>query len=718
MRIKVRTKLIIAILVPLLTAYLGMLAINFYFGTRQAADQAEQHLTDVVENHALRLNSRFVAAEQAAMEANSLFIGNESPFMYGQSDVLLARSILKNPVLYGAIVAIEPGAFLNSERQARYVCRAPLPPPVPPDDAKTPKKPDDAKTPKKPGGGATAKPPASGKPGKGGSKPKAKTPRPSPAEFFLERRRGVRPSGRTTGPRPDMTMARNTPLRKGDLAKEDPDYFEEAWYEAPAVLQTVVWSEPRKEEVTDGPVIARCSVPLFRDEEFLGVVAFDVMIQPLQEYVRRTRLEGGYCVLISHCGKIIAHPDMKLAMAESLYGLAESRGRPELVELADAMAYGETGVRHIEDFHTGKRSWVVYAPISATGWSFAVVVPEAEIMGPVYAKLQRDTAFMLGGLGGIIILLVIVSIHITRPITRLGPVVRAVAAGDLTARVEGINSHDEIGEFADTFNMMVADLNEHVAALTDETAAREAVESELRVAREIQSSLLPHTFPPFPHREEFDLHAVNVPAKQVAGDFFDFFFVDDDVLAFLIADVSGKGIPAALFMAVARTVIRNQAMAGASPAEVMERTNHLLFHENDRDMFVTVFFAHYHTKTGELTYANAGHNPPLLGTPGGDVTCLAESTGGILGVFEDLTVGQRQVLLGPGDQFVLYTDGVTEAMDAEDNQFSLERLERIVSGNTTASPEELCGLTVETVEAYRAHAQQDDVTMLVLRRNV
>jgi phosphoserine phosphatase RsbU/P len=713
MRIKVRTKLIIAILVPLLTAYLGTLAINFYFGTQQAADQAQQHLTDVVENHALRLNNRFVTAEQAAMEANSLFIGNESPFMYREADVLLARSVLKNPNLYGAVVAIEPGAFLNSERQARYVCRAPLPPPVPPGDAKTPKK---------PGAEAPAKPPASSKSsksGKGGSKPKPKTPaRPSPAEFYLERRRSVRPSGRSTGPRPDMATVRNIPLRKGDLAKEDPDYFEEAWYEAPAVLQTVVWSEPRKEEVTDGPVISRCSVPLFRDEEFLGVVAFDVMVRPLQEYVRRTRLEGGYCVLIGPRQQIIAHPNMKLAMAESLYSLAESRDRPELAELADAMASKKTGVRKIEDFHTGKRSWVVYTPISAPGWSFAVVVPEAQIMGPVYAKLRRGTAFMLGGLGGIIILLVIVSIHITRPITRLTPVVRAVAAGDLTARVENVNSHDEIGEFAETFNMMVADLNEHVAALTDETAAREAVESELRVAREIQSSLLPHTFPPFPHRPEFDLHAVNVAAKQVAGDFFDFFFVDDDVLAFLIADVSGKGIPAALFMAVARTVIRNQAMTGASPAEVMHRTNHLLFHENERDMFVTVFFAHYHTKTGELTYANAGHNPPLLGTPAGDVTCLEGSTGCILGVFEDLTFGQRKVLLGPGDQFVLYTDGVTEAMDAEDNQFSLERLERIVGGNTGASPEEMCGLTVETVEAYRAHAQQDDVTMLVLRRNL
>jgi len=711
MRIKVRTKLIVAILTPLLAAYLGMLAVNFYFGTQQAAEQAQQHLTDVVESHALRLNSRFVTAEQAAMEANSLFLGNESPFMYRQSDVLLARSVLKSPMLYGAVVAIEPGAFLNSERQARYVCRAPLPAPVPPDAAKTPKK---------PGEGATKRPPAPAKSGKGGKapKPKGKAPaRPSPSEFYLERRRGVRPSGRT-GPRPDMATARNIPLRKGDLTKEDPDYFEEAWYEAPAVLQTVVWSEPRKEEVTDGPVISRCSVPLFRDEEFLGVVAFDVMIKPLQEYVRRTRLEGGYCVLVSHCGQIIAHPNMKLAMAESLYSLAESRSRPELTELADAMAYGETDVRKITDFHTGKPSWVVFAPITATGWSFAVVVPEAQIMGPVYAKLRRDTAFMLGGLGGIIILLVIVSIHLTRPIARLAPVVRAVAAGDLTARVENVTSHDEIGEFADTFNMMVADLNQHVEALTDETAAREAVESELRVARDIQASLLPHTFPPFPHRKEFDLHAVNVPAKQVAGDFFDFFFIDDDVLAFLIADVSGKGIPAALFMAVARTVIRNQAMTGATPAEVMERTNHLLFHENERDMFVTVFFAHYHTKTGELVYANAGHNPPLLGTPEGDVTCLEESTGCILGVFEDLTFGQRQVPLGPGDQFVLYTDGVTEAMDAEDNQFSLERLERIVGGNTGASPEELCGLTVETVEAYRAHAQQDDVTMLVLRRNV
>jgi len=321
---------------------------------------------------------------------------------------------------------------------------------------------------------------------------------------------------------------------------------------------------------------------------------------------------------------------------------------------------------------------------------------------------------MVGGLGLIVFVVTMVSVRITRPIGRLVTAVRALGPGDLLLRVGGTHRRDELGELSRAFNGMVRALAHHVEARMREAASRKAVESELKVAREIQASMLPAHFP---QRQEFELHAMCVPAKEVAGDFFDFFYVRENELAMLIADVSGKGVPAALFMAVTRTVIRNQAMSGLPPAEVLDRANRLLVQGNERMMFVTLFFAHYNLTTGRLVYANAGHNPPVISNGAGGVRKFGSSTGPILGVFENEQYAQKETLLEPGDSLVLYTDGVTEAMDANNQQYRLEHLARIVADNPTASPEEICGLVVQSVESYRSHPQQDDVTLLVLKRN-
>jgi sigma-B regulation protein RsbU (phosphoserine phosphatase) len=173
-------------------------------------------------------------------------------------------------------------------------------------------------------------------------------------------------------------------------------------------------------------------------------------------------------------------------------------------------------------------------------------------------------------------------------------------------------------------------------------------------------------------------------------------------------------------MAVTRTVRRNQAMGGAPPSDVLRRANHILASENDRTMFVTLFLAHYETQSGRLTYANAGHNPPCVVAADGTVRALGASTGPVLGVFRDEALAayaQGEVGIAPRDSIVLYTDGVTEAMDPAGRQFRLDRLERIVAHNAGASPEELCRLVIDSVEAHRQQVRQDDLTLLVLRRN-
>ena len=221
---------------------------------------------------------------------------------------------------------------------------------------------------------------------------------------------------------------------------------------------------------------------------------------------------------------------------------------------------------------------------------------------------------------------------------------------------------------------MVGDLNQSLTDFAAATKAKESVESELRHARQIQESLLPRVFPPFPDRTEFDLYAKNAPAKDVAGDFYDFFFLDEDHLAVLIADVSGKGVPAALFMAVNRTLMKTVCRKGVGPAESLRAANEILSRDNDACMFTTMFLAVFNVRTGGLTYANAGHNPPVIVSRDRTLRTL-ESMGDVfLGVETGVSYHEGRTRLEPGDLLMLYTDGVTEAAAPDGSFFGEERL--------------------------------------------
>ena len=236
-------------------------------------------------------------------------------------------------------------------------------------------------------------------------------------------------------------------------------------------------------------------------------------------------------------------------------------------------------------------------------------------------------------------------------------------------------------------------------------------------SRQIQTSLLPLERPPFPNRPEFSLDADIEPALVMAGDFYDFWLLDDQHLAVVIADVSGKGVPAAMFMAVARTTLRNFATPGQSPREVLNIANRLIAADNKETMFVTVFYGHYHIPTGELVFANAGHNPPYLVRQSGQIESLGPSTGPILGVFPEAEYEDAHAVLEPDDLLLLYTDGVTEAQNRNDQYFGeaglIALLQRLHGESVTTT----CRVIMEDVNAFRHGEGQDDVTLVALRRS-
>ncbi|HET9129489.1 MAG TPA: SpoIIE family protein phosphatase, partial [Terriglobia bacterium] len=276
-------------------------------------------------------------------------------------------------------------------------------------------------------------------------------------------------------------------------------------------------------------------------------------------------------------------------------------------------------------------------------------------------------------------------------------------------------SRDEVGKLAESFITMESALRQSVRDLKETTAAKERIESELKIARDIQMSMVPKTFPPFPNRPEFDLYATLVPAREVGGDFYDFFFIDDYHLCFVIGDVSGKGVPAALFMAVTRTLFRTTAGNVSDPDKILSLVNLEICRNNDTCMFVTVFCAVLDIRTGEVEYSNGGHNLPYLMSH--SETAALKNTGGMaLGFTEDVTYGLARIVLGAGDGIYLYTDGVTEAMDAAGNQFSETRLEEFLKQANGSSATQLIHDTVDQVKRHAAGVpQSDDITIVTLK---
>ena len=258
----------------------------------------------------------------------------------------------------------------------------------------------------------------------------------------------------------------------------------------------------------------------------------------------------------------------------------------------------------------------------------------------------------------------------------------------------------------------------YIKAMQQEHIQLESIKGDLAVAREIQQAILPRIIPPFPENaHQIDIAASMEAAKDVGGDFYDFFRIDEDHIGFVIADVSGKGVPAAIFMAVCRTLIRATGIKGGAPSECITYTNDLLVEESVSDMFVTVFYGIYHLKTGEVVYTNAGHNPPYVVKADGSIKNLPLSKNLVTGIVEGYQYTEETLQLEHGDTLLLYTDGVTEAIDTESKEYGEERLKNLLRQSAQASCQELIDMVKADVKSFAGDEEQsDDITLLAIKR--
>jgi phosphoserine phosphatase RsbU/P len=511
-------------------------------------------------------------------------------------------------------------------------------------------------------------------------------------------------------------------VKHTDLARESYAYLLWDWYQIPKELGSPQWSEPYYDEGGGNILMSTYSVPLYshvgKERRFIGIVTADVSLEGLQSIVSSIKImKTGYGFLISRNGAVVTHPDKKLIMNETLFSLAEARNDTRLWDLGRKMIHGESGAASIRDFYSQKDCWMTYTPIPSSRWSLAVLFPKEEMLADIHDLYRNQILLAFIGLVLFSGAVIFISGTITRPLRAMAKATADIAQGNLDGTLPPVTSHDEVGQMAAGFETMQRSLKEYIRKLTETTAAKERIESELGIARKIQMSILPKQLP-VSASPAFDLLAVIEPAREVGGDFYDFFMIDDRQLCFLIADVSGKGIPAALFMAFTKTLVKATARSGLNPAAILTQVNQELAAENETTTFVTLFYGLLDIETGEVRYANAGHNPPLLVQRMGQAAYLDKPGGLVLGALEGINYQEERLRLEPGEYLFLYTDGVTEAMNRQEALFGEERLLRDLNGLSGRPLEEIAMGIMDKVKTFsQGLDQSDDITMLVLKYN-
>ena len=285
----------------------------------------------------------------------------------------------------------------------------------------------------------------------------------------------------------------------------------------------------------------------------------------------------------------------------------------------------------------------------------------------------------------------------------------------ISNNLKAINLNNEIGELAADVTDLTEDIDEYLSRIQTITAEKERIGTELALGKRIQEASLPHEFPPFPDRHEFDIYASMQPAREVGGDFYDYFFVDDDHICLVIADVSGKGIPGALFMMISKNILKSYAKLGLSPSEALAKMNNSICADNSADMFVTVWIGVLELSTGKLIAANAGHEYPALKEPDGVFELVKDKHGLVIGGMEDIKYSEYELILKHGSKLFLYTDGVPEATDADNVMFGTDRMIEALNSDPDADPEHILFNVQDHIDAFLKGAEQfDDLTMLCI----
>lgn len=511
-----------------------------------------------------------------------------------------------------------------------------------------------------------------------------------------------------------------------DIA-ETYDYEERNWYKLPVETGKPRWSAPFRE--INGSLITSYSGLLYNRHDIpFAVYALDISISALSDSLQSNRpYPNSELAIIDSEGRYIAHKESGAVLSVS----ADSLARRDNVKNVDQVVEDiKAGIRGHQKFQkNGRDYYIYYAPIEKNGWTVTLELPCAELKGSYQTMFRTLIVVMVL----VIILLVLISlatIHkLTHPLEQFALAAREISHGDFKVQLPVIKDHNELYDLRQALASMEVSLDSYVTKLKETTTANAKIESELHVASAIQQAMVPQKFPPFPERPDIDVHASLIPAKAVGGDVYDF-LLDGDELYFCIGDVSGKGVPASLLMAIVNSIFYTVATTDKQPAKIAQRLNNVIAENNEENMFVTMYIGRVNLATGTVVMCNCGHNVPVtngkidtetgLVYPDSDIRFFDKAPTNIpIGIIPGYDYKEITLHITPGVSLFLYTDGVTEAENKEKQLFGDDRLlDSLRRCGKNATAEQMVKTVVEDVHLHSNGVDQsDDLTILCIRLN-
>ena len=509
------------------------------------------------------------------------------------------------------------------------------------------------------------------------------------------------------------------------------------WYKGAVEKGDVYFTGLERDAYTNELCIT-CSAPVIVNDRTVGVVGIDILLDSMEHFIQGSNTKSGLVFMVNDKGQVVLAPeDTGSFFAENADQTQDLREH----ENKDLARFIGKSLKEATDLTLVKVNGIEYymagSPMPTIGWAVVSAVrkditeiPEKELLAQ-YDKIndQASETFRSGSsrnmTTGITILFFIILLstfaalmaarHIVRPIVEMTKDIKKSSQNHrLFEMKDTYRTNDEIEILAETFEDLSKKTKKYIEDITEITREKERVSTELLMANRIQNSMLPNVFPPYPERKEFDVFASMEPAREVGGDFYDFFMIDDDHLCMVMADVSGKGIPAALFMMISKVILQSCAMLGQSAADILVKTNEAMCSSNQVDMFVTVWLGILEISSGKIRAANAGHEYPAL-MRDGSFSLLKGKHGLVIGGMDGVKYREYEIELSPGDRIFLYTDGIPEATDKDLKMFGTERMLQALNQDPTGSPREIIDNVRKAVEAFTEGAEQfDDMTMLCM----
>lgn len=489
-------------------------------------------------------------------------------------------------------------------------------------------------------------------------------------------------------------------------------YPDMPWFKDAVEQERGVWSDPYYDEGGGNKMMTTYAYPVRDDDgNIFAVITADVSLEALSLNISTIRpYPDSYSFIVSRKGTYIAHPDKRNIMHSSILSRARDLENEDLAMYGRKMVNGERG--SFRSSINGVEVLACYAPLSRTRWSICSICPYHTVMAQLGSTFGVMAAIMLGGLVLLLLCIRMLVKFTVKPIRQLTEATRQVASGNFEFPLPHIDTRDDLRVLRDSFEYMQSSLLDYVKELESNTRQRERIKSELTIAHDIQMNIVPKEFSPFAECGELELYASLRPAKEVGGDLYDF-FIRDDKLFFCIGDVSGKGIPASLVMAITSTLFRMTANSFDQPQMIVAKLNDTIANNNEANMFVTMFVGVLDLRDATLTFCNAGHNPPVLVGRDGACRFLDVDANLPVGVMAGVDYTQQEIRLNDGQSMLLYTDGLTEAENMEHEAYGDGRTLESAASHASCAAREMIENMQKDLSAFTGAAEQsDDLTIM------